>query len=286
MIKTYSDKKDMKMPILFLCIAIILLLAAIRLILPLFVFRPSARIESTPASLNLPFEELMLTTSDNVRIHGWYISAPNARATLLFFHGNSGNISHRLNSIKIFQDLGLSVLIVSYRGYGQSEGRPSINGTKLDALAAWQWLREDKKIPADRIVVFGRSLGGAVAMELMLSVTPGALILESTFSSLADMSPFPAPIAPLLLGGNYWNSVETAAVLNVPTLVIHSPQDEVVPYRQGRRIYEALMKGPSGAEKSFLEIQGGHNSGFMQSLEVYTAALDEFLSKHFQEPAR
>ena len=262
---------------LFLCLGLfILLLAGIRFVLPLFVFFPSARMESTPAALGLPFEDISLTSQDNVRPHGWYIPAPNARATLLFFHGNAGNISHRLSSIKIFHDLGLSVFILSYRGYGQSEGRPSINGINLDALSAWRWLTEEKN--ADNIVVFGRSLGGAVAMELMHSVTPGALILESTFSSIADMSPFPASVAPLLLGGNFWNSVETAASLSIPTLIIHSPQDEVVPFRQGRRIYEAVT-----SEKTFLEIQGGHNSGFMQSFDIYAPALDLFLTKHFGE---
>ena len=271
-----------KIPVLFLCLGLIfLILAGIRVVLPLFVFSPSTRIENTPAALGLPFEDISLTAQDNVRLQGWYVPAQNARATLLFFHGNAGNISHRLSSIKIFHDLGLSVFILSYRGYGQSEGRPSIKGINLDALAAWLWLREEKQIPADNIVVFGRSLGGAVAMELANSVRPGALILESTFSSIADMSPFPASVAPFLLGGNFWNSAETAAALSVPTLVIHSPDDEVVPFHQGRRIYEAISSKGTFAEKTFLEIQGSHNSGFMQSIEIYAAGLDHFLSRHF-----
>jgi fermentation-respiration switch protein FrsA (DUF1100 family) len=257
---------------------VIIFLAAIRFILPFFVFFPSTRINTTPAAVNLPFEDIFLTAPDNTRLHAWYIPAPNARAALLFFHGNAGNISHRLNSIKIFHDLGLSVFILSYRGYGQSEGKPSIRGINLDALSAWQWLTEEKKIPAENILVFGRSLGGAVAMELMRKAAPGALILESTFTSIADMSPFPRSIAPVLLGGNFWNSVGTARNLTAPTLVVHSAQDEVVPYHHGRRIYEALA-----GEKTFLEIHGDHNSGFMQSLETYNAGLELFLAKHFGE---
>jgi len=271
--------------LVFYLALIIVLLGSIRFVLPTFVFMPSTRLTVTPAALNIPFEDVMLTTSDNVRLHGWYIPAPNlredgtsARATLLFFHGNAGNISHRLDSIEIFHDLGLSVFIIGYRGYGRSEGSPSIAGTRLDALAAWQWLTEDRKIPADKIVVFGRSLGGAVAMELMRSVTPGALILESTFSSVADMSPFPASIAPFLLGGDFWNSVETAAGLTAPTLSIHSPNDEIVPYRQGRRVYEAVA-----SEKTFLEILGDHNSGFLDSFDIYVAGLDSFLTRYFGE---
>ena len=266
------------MLIILIITGFVLLLTGIRLILPRFVFHPSQAIRDTPAAINPDYEDITLITEDNVRIHGWYIPAANARATLLFFHGNGGNISHRLDSFKIFNDLRLSVFIISYRGYVLSDGRPSIKGTALDALAAWNWLTLDRGIPASNIVVFGRSLGGAVAMELMKSITPGALILESTFSSLAAMSPFPAPIAPLLLGGNYWNSENTAASLSIPTLVIHSPDDEVVPYNQGRRIYEAII-----SEKTFLEIRGGHNSGFMESLDTYFPALDQFLTKNFGE---
>ena len=257
---------------------IVLFLGGIRFVVPFLVFMPSTRLVTNPAALGLPFEDVSLVSADNVRLHGWYIPAQDARATLLFFHGNAGNISHRLNSIQIFQELGLSVFILSYRGYGLSAGRPSINGVNLDALAAWHWLTEERKIPTCQIVVFGRSLGGAVAMELMRSVTPGALILESTFSSLADMAPFPARIAPLLIGGNFWNSVETAVSLTIPTLIIHSQRDEVVPYRQGRHIYEAVT-----SEKTFLEIHGDHNRGFMQSLDIYLAGLDRFLTKHFGE---
>jgi fermentation-respiration switch protein FrsA (DUF1100 family) len=184
----------------------------LRLMLPMLVFMPTTPLAGTPAAVGLHFEDVELTTSDSLKIHGWYVPAPNARSILLFFHGNAGNISHRLESIKIFHDLGLSVFIIDYRGYGQSEGTPSIKGTGLDALAAWQWLTENKKIPDDMIIVFGRSLGGAVAVELARSVTPGALILESTFSSLSEMAPFiiPTPVARLLTW-DAWNSAKTAA---------------------------------------------------------------------------
>ena len=260
---------------------ILALLGSIRFMLPRFVFMPmTRRLEYTPAEINISFEDVTLTTSDNVRLHGWYILAPNPRATLLFFHGNAGNISHRLSSIEIFYGLGLSVFIFDYRGYGQSEGKPSIDGVRLDALAAWRWLTEDRKIPSGKIIAFGRSLGGAVAMELTRSVTPGALILESAFSSLSDMSPFPASIAPLLLGGDFWNSVDTAASLTIPTLCIHSQNDEVIPYSQGRRVYEA-----AASEKTFLEIHGDHNTGFEQSYDIYTAGLDRFLTKYFERIA-
>ena len=269
--------------IICFCLILILLLIGNRQLLSRFVFFPSARLESTPAALKLSFQDITLTTADNVRLHGWYIPASYVRATVLFFHGNGGNMSHCLDTIKIFNDLGLNVFIISYRGYGQSGGRPSIKGVNIDALTAWQWLSGELKVPAENIVVFGRSLGGAVAMELMKSTIPGALILESTFSSVADMSPFPARIAPFLMGGDFWNSAKTAVSLRIPTLCIHSPTDNVVPFRQGKRVYEALGSESGFSEKTILEIHGDHNSGFMESLDLYIPALESFLTKHFGE---
>ena len=258
--------------LLFIFILSFSLLAGIRLMLPLFVFLPTAEIIHTPVILNLSFEDVFVTTSDGVRLHGWYVPARGeARGTLLFFHWNAGNISHNLGSIEVFNNLGLSVFIIGYRGYGKSEGVPSIEGTKLDALAAWQWLSEYREIPADRIVVFGRSLGSAVAIELMRSVTPRGLILETTFSSLADMSPFPAFIAPFLLGGDFWNSAQTAAGITVPTLIIHNPHDGQAMYRQSRRVYEAIA-----GEKTFLDIRRHRNP-----FEMYIAGLDSFLTGLF-----
>jgi len=273
-----SDKEKKKFPQAMLKLLVVLVgsLVILRLMLPSLVFFPAAKLIHTPAAIGLLFEDVSLTTSDNVTLHGWWIPAKNARATLLFFHGNAGNISHRLDSIQIFHDLGLTVFIVSYRGYGQSEGRPSIKGPGLDALAAWQWLTENKSIPAEKIVVFGRSLGGAIAVELMRSATPGALILESTFSSLSDMAPFFLKPVARLMTWNAWNSAATARGITTPTLVIHSKADEIVPYRQGRRLYDNVA-----GEKTFVDINGDHNSGFLDSYDIYVPALDKFLTRIF-----
>jgi fermentation-respiration switch protein FrsA (DUF1100 family) len=257
---------------------LVLLLIGIHFALPWIVFHPARELEYTPAAMGLSFEDVAIMTSDGLRLHGWYVPAPNARGTLLFCHGNAGNISHRIDSIEIFHNLGLSVLIYDYRGYGQSEGGLSIPGVTLDALAAWKWLTEERSVPSEKIVVFGRSLGGAVAMELMRHVIPRALILESTFSSLPEMAriPFLAPVARLVVG-DIWNSAEAASALTVPTLCIHSPDDEIVPYRLGKRLYEA-----AAGEKYFVEIHGGHNEGFLDSWDIYVPALNVFLTKYLE----
>lgn len=264
---------------LFLRIAVfLLLLSGFRFLAPYLVFFPSRHLLWTPAVLGYEYEDVFMTTPDGITLHGWWIPALDARATLLFLHGNAGNISYRLHSIRNFHNLGLSVFILSYRGYGQSEGRPSFYGINIDAMTAWQWLtvEKEKKIPADEIVVFGRSLGGAVAVELMRSAAPSALILESTFSSIADMAfPIPAFLTRFLTRGA-WDSARTAASVTVPTLFIHSADDEIIPIRFGRRVYEALA-----GERTFFEIHGGHDTGFLESSEIYLAALDKFLTRHF-----
>ena len=134
--------------------------AVILLLMYLFqsalVFFPARQIIATPEDRGMVFEDVYLFTSDNVRIHGWFVPAPDARGTILFFHGNAGNISGRLESISIFNDLKLNVFIFDYRGYGDSEGKPSETGTYLDAEAAWGYLTEVREISAGEIILFGR----------------------------------------------------------------------------------------------------------------------------------
>jgi fermentation-respiration switch protein FrsA (DUF1100 family) len=257
------------------------LLASIRFLLPWIVFKPTSKFSGTPEFYGMHYDDITLRTSDGVSINGWFVPAENARGTLIFFHGNSGNISNRLDSIEIFRDLGLSVFIIDYRGYGKSGGRRSVPGVTLDALAAWRWLTEEKGIPAGEIVVFGRSIGGAVAMELMRHVTPRALILESTFCSLPDMVrvSFLAPFARFVIG-DVWNSAEAASKLTVPALSIHSPDDSIVPYRLGKRLYDAVA-----SPKTFVEIHGGHNEGFLESIDIYRPALDAFFTEIFGAPS-
>jgi fermentation-respiration switch protein FrsA (DUF1100 family) len=277
-------KRNGRAKMLRFLLLLFLLFAGARFLLPRVVFMPTADLVTTPGAHGIPFRDVTVTTSDGVGIHGWYVPAKpagNARGTLLFFHGNAGNISWRIDSIKFFHDLGLSVFIIDYRGYGQSGGAPSIPGTALDALAAWRWLTEENGTRADEIVVFGRSLGGAVAVELTRSVRPHALILESTFSSLSEMirPAFLTPIARLVTG-DAWNSAKTASALTVPTLCIHSPDDRIVPYRLGKRLYDA-----AAGEKTFVEIRGDHNEGFLESFDTYLPALDAFLVKYLRPSA-
>ncbi len=232
----------------------------------------------TPAAAGLEFEEVWLTTGDGVRIFGWYVPAAGSRRALLFFHGNGGNISHRLDSIAQFQRLGLNVFIIDYRGYGHSEGRPTEAGTTLDAAAAWRYLVEQRGFAPEQIVIFGRSLGGAVAAGLAEQQRPGALILESTFTSVPDMAARQFPFLPVRqLSRLHYNTRERLARIDAPVLIIHSPNDEVIPFEHGRALFAT-----AGQPKEFLQIDGGHNDGFLISAGVYEPAVAAFINRYLE----
>ena len=247
---------------------------------PKFVYMPFQELAATPVNKNLPYEDVFLDTSDNVKIHGWFVPHENPRATLLFLHGNGGNISHRLEKLSIYNQLGLSILIIDYRGYGLSEGNISEQGTYLDAETAWTYLTQEKNIPGNRIIIYGESLGGAIASWLASHVTAGALVIESSFTSIADMGKYYYPYLPVkLLTRIKYPSIEYIGNVQYPILIIHSPQDDIVPYTQGVELYEAANE-----PKSFLEIAGDHNGGFYTSGELYSKGLDQFILTHFDWP--
>jgi fermentation-respiration switch protein FrsA (DUF1100 family) len=242
-----------------------------------FVYYPGRNIAAAPDSIGLHFEKVSFETTDGVRLYGWFIPYKNARAVVLFCHGNGGNMSHRLDSIELFHRLGLDIFIFDYRGYGQSEGKPSERGTYRDVKAAWQYLVEEWKVHPDRIIVFGRSLGGAIACWLAGSQTPGALILESTFTSIPSVTAKRYPYLPIkrLVRFKY-NTAEYLSHVNCPVLVIHSRDDEMIPYKCGEQLFE-IAKEP----KKFLEITGSHNEGFINSGRTYEEGLDMFISEYF-----
>ena len=238
---------------------------------------PTRQIEATPANLNIPFEEITLQTSDGVHISAWYIPSPQARGFLVFCHGNAGNISHRLDSIRLFHEMDLSVLIFDYRGYGKSEGEPTEKGMYLDAEAAYDFLVNVQGAAPSRIIVFGRSLGSAVAAELAMRRTAGALIIESGFTSVPDLGRKFFPHMPVkLISRFHYATIDKVGRLHLPKLFIHSPDDEIVPYAQGKSLFAAAAE-----PKEFLTIRGDHNGGFLLSGYSYLDGIGRFLEKYF-----
>ena len=231
-----------------------------------FIFFPMPRVERTPADLGIPFENVYFETNDGYRLNGWFIPAPaggvvgdrgNAEVTLLWFHGNAGNMGHRVDDLALFHHLlGVKVFIFDYRGYGNSQGKPSERGVYQDSRAALAYLTKREDVNPDRIVYYGRSLGAAVAVELALNHRPQGMVLYSPFTSLADMGAALYTFSPVrLLAGNRLDSLARIGRYHGPLLVIHGEADEIIPIDQSRALYEAAS-GP----KSFYQVPGAfHN---------------------------
>ena len=235
---------------------------------------PGRELETTPEFIGLEFEDVWIDTEDGERLHGWYIPTEDARGTLLFFHGNAGNISHRMDSVLIFNRMGLNVLIIDYRGYGQSSGKPGEAGTYRDARASWDYLVEQRGVSPGDIVIFGRSLGGAVGAWLasQADVEPAGVIIESCFSSGLDMGKQLYPALPVRLITRIKYPVrDYVTFIRAPVLVAHSRHDEIIPFSMGQTIFEAAPE-----PKTFLEMEGDHNAGFWLSREKYVPALEDF----------
>lgn len=241
---------------------------------------PSRRVEVTPASVGLAFEPVTLATEDGEILAGWFVPAPSPRGTVLYLHGNGGNIGHRVEVVRDFHELGLGVLIFDYRGYGASSGSPGEEGTYRDAVAAWRHLTETRRIPAASIVLFGESLGGAIAAWLAERHAPGAVVLYAAFSSIADMARALYPFLPARLVARL--GYDTRAALPhvaCPVLIMHSSEDEIVPYAQGERLFAAAP-----GRKKLVALRGGHNDALFVSRDVYRRALRDFLQESLAAP--
>lgn len=247
---------------------------------------PTRDIEQTPLDIGLAFEELQLETPDGEVLHGWFLpGSPGDDETsrdtaVLILHGNAGNISHRLDTLRIWHALGYDSVIIDYRGYGKSTGEPDEEGTYTDARTAWQHLVGERGVPPGRIVVFGRSMGGAIASKLASEVEPAALIIESSFSSVPDIAAelYPWLPARTLSRFNY-DTRQYAAMANCPVMVIHSREDEIIPFHHGRAIYDT-----AATPKYMLTLAGDHNHGFLLSGRYYIDGLADFLDTVFPEP--
>lgn len=234
------------------------------------VFIPGQEIVATPANTGLTAEEVWISATPGERLHAWYVPASPGAPVILLCHGNAGNISHRLESAMFFRSRGYGCLLFDYRGYGRSDGSPSEKGCYEDATAAFDWLVQEKQVPDQAIISFGRSLGGAVALELALRRSCRGLVIESSFTSVADMGKRMLPFLPVrVLLRYHFNSIGKIGDLAIPVLVTHSPDDETVPYEMGEALYAAAPQ-----PKRFCRLSGGHNDREYFADLAYLEALD------------
>lgn len=220
------------------------------------VFFPRHDMPINPSQIDLPWEDIYFYTPDGVKLNGWFLKNPKAGATLFFAHGNAGNISDRLLKVRFFYELGLNVFIFDYRGYGKSNGRPSESGIYLDAQAAYEYVQSRGDINMDNLIFYGASLGGVVVIDLATHRNCALLVVESSITNAADMARIHYPFVPAFLLNLRFDSLDKVKRLKCLKLFIHSPEDEVVPFWVGKKLFEAAAE-----PKQFLEVNGGHNDG-------------------------
>lgn len=267
-----------------------------------FLYAPQFELEVKSKDRTIEHEDVFYRTADGKTISAWYVpyvppppvednetqaestdeepshdvpGSMDSKGIILFCHGNAGNISQRIDSFRIFRQLGFSTFIFDYRGYGKSEGIPTEKGTYLDADGAWDYMVKKMKIPPEEIIVFGRSLGGGIASYLAQKYHPRALIIDSSFTSVADMASrlFPGLPLKLLLRFKY-NTRKRLKNIHCPVLIIHSPDDRTIPFFHGQILYET-----ANPPKKFLRIKGDHLYNFIQSKDIYIEGLRQFFDE-------
>ena len=229
----------------------------------------------TPQSYGMRFESLQIGTADGETLDAWWVPAEDARGVVLFFHGNAGNISHRLDYLLMFHRLRYTTLIVDYRGYGRSTGTPSEAGTYRDAEAAWEHVRHARLARPQDVVIAGESLGGAVATWLAAKVGPRAVVLFSTFTSVPYLGAQVYWFLPVrLLSRIGYDNRENLKRIRAPVFIAHSRDDDIIPYAHGTQLFDATNE-----PRMFLEMRGGHNDGFIFTQPEWVAQLAAFLDR-------
>lgn len=240
------------------------------------IYRPQRELVTQPDAHGYAYEDVFVRSADGVRLHGWFVFNPRARGTLIYCHGNTGNISHCMDTLALLHRLGFSVLLFDYRGYGRSEGSPDEHGMYLDVEAVWEYLLRERGHAPQDIVVLGRSLGGAVASWLAARHMPRALVIESTFTSLPAVAADHHPLLPARLLTRYRYPVdEHLRAVRCPVLIVHSRDDETVPFTHAQRLF-----GIASEPRELLEIGGRHCDGYLSSGAVYEEGLAAFFARH------
>ncbi|MFT7538409.1 MAG: fermentation-respiration switch protein FrsA (DUF1100 family) [Lysobacterales bacterium] len=255
----------------FIVVSLVLFYLYVRFLEKKTAFAPEINISATPNDVDLKYEDVYLQV-DGFIIHGWWVPCEGAQRTLLYLHGNAGNISDRVDKIRVYHDLGFNFFIIDYRGYGLSEGKPSEEGLYTDAQVAYNYLIKDQGIVGGEIFLCGASLGSAVAIDLATKVEIKALILDSAFSSALDIGRDIYPFIPGFMIKLKFNSIDKIAYVKVPKLFLHSVTDDVILIKFGVKLYDAAP-GP----KEFVRMKGDHVASHRDDSEKFRKTIKLFL---------
>ena len=259
-------------------VAILLWLLLLVIFEKKFIYFPSVYPDGVyeEASHRLQPEDCWFKTEDGVQLHGWFLRVTDPIATLVMSHGNAGNISHRYPILQALQKSGFNVFMYDYRGYGRSEGSPGEDGVYKDGRAAYDFVTQRHDVDQKKIILFGTSLGGAVAVAVAQQRKTSALILEATFTSAKEMARVHYPFLPVqYMMRTEFNSIEKIRTIHVPILFIHGSIDGIVPLKLGKRLYEAANE-----PKEFYEIAGAdHNDIFWVGGNEYIERIRSFVAQ-------
>ncbi len=267
-------KRIIKPLLISLVISLIAVGAYVRYLESTSIFHPSRDVRMAPAEFGLNFEDIYFKTPDGLKLHGWLLKQKGAQSTFLYLHGNAGNIGDRLEKVSLLMQSGVNVFLFDYRGYGLSQGRPSEAGLYADTLAAYDYLKSRSDIDPRRLMAYGASLGGVCAIDLATKRKLSAIVIDSSFPSAADMSKVFYPYLPTFFLSIKMDSISKVSSITIPKLFFHSPEDDVVPYALGKKLFAA-----SGEPKTFVSTSGRHNDGHIVSREVWLKALRDFLQR-------
>ena len=236
-------------------------------------YYPTSKIEYTPDDINLKYSDFEIQLKSGPTITGWIIPSESSKGFLIFCHGNGGNISHRIETIGFFNKLDITVAIFDYPGYGKSSGKPNESNLFESAGAVYKMLQDKYGMKSEECIIYGRSLGGAVAVDLASHVSTAGLIVESGFSSTIQMGKEIFPFLPAkLIISQPFDSISKIPKITAPKLIMHSRKDEIIPYHHGEDLYRAASE-----PKIFLEISGTHNDGYEYRGKEYAKSLKEFI---------
>lgn len=250
----YDPRRLMMTVFIVVLVAACVLWGLVRYLETHAVFFPGKTCGLTPSAFGIPFEELDIMTSDGEKINAWFVKGSGNGATIIYAHGNAGTMSDRLLKLKFFHELKLNVLLFDYRGYGKSSGTPSEKGVYLDGQAAFDHAASRADVDRGKIIMYGASLGGIVAVDVASHRPCLGLIVDSSITSAKDAAKIFYPYLPAFLMSLRFDSISKIAHLTMPKLIIHSPEDKIVPFAMGERLFQAAA-GP----KTFVRSSGGHN---------------------------